>query len=125
MYGITETTVHVTCLPLNCRLVASAPGSLIGAGLSDLHVYVLDEAMQPCPIGVVGELYIAAAGLARGYWNRPALTAERFVANPFAIEPGERLYRTGDLASWRADGNLLFHGRADQHLKIRGLRSAP
>ena len=108
MYGITETTVHVTCAPLDRKLVASAPGSLVGVGLSDLRVYVLDAGLQPCPVGVVGELYIAGAGLARGYWNRPGLTAERFVANPYAIGPGERLYRTGDLASWRGDGNLLL-----------------
>ena len=125
MYGITETTVHVTCLPLNRKMAATAPGSLVGVGLSDLRVYVLDPALQPCPIGVTGELYIAGAGLARGYWNRPALTAERFVANPFAIKPGERLYRTGDLASWREDGNLLFNGRADQQVKIRGYRIEP
>ncbi len=125
MYGITETTVHVTYAPLDSEIAATTSGSLVGVGLSDLGVYVLDADLQPSPIGVVGELYVAGAGLARGYWNRPALTAERFVANPFALDPGERLYRTGDLASWRDDGNLLFHGRADQQVKIRGFRIEP
>ncbi len=125
MYGITETTVHVTCAPLDRESVVTATASLIGSPLSDLRALVLGENLKPCPAGVVGELYVAGAGLARGYWNRAGLTAERFVANPFATEPGARLYRTGDLASWDDDGNLIYRGRADQQIKIRGVRIEP
>ncbi|MEV4257412.1 amino acid adenylation domain-containing protein, partial [Spirillospora sp. NPDC049652] len=121
MYGITETTVHVSYLALDREHAATAPGSLIGVGIPDLRVYVLDERLQPVPAGVVGELYVAGAGLARGYLNRPGLTAERFVADPFG-KSGERMYRTGDLGRWRKDGTLEYLGRADQQVQLRGFR---
>ena len=118
-YGPTETTVGVT------GGYVVADDLHIGRPYPNTRIYVLDAALQPCAIGVVGELYVAGAGLARGYWTRPSLTAERFIANPLAQTPGERLYRSGDRAAWRADGTLLFHGRADQQIKIRGVRIEP
>src|SRR6267142_1119261 len=124
MYGITETTVHVSYLALDRQSAAVAANNLIGRGLPDLRVYVLDGSLQPVPLGVPGELYISGAALARGYLGRPALSAERFVADPYGA-PGRRMYRTGDLARWRADGVLEFLGRADQQLKIRGFRIEP
>ena len=121
MYGITETTVHVTYRPIDERDVG-AGGSPIGRGLPDLQVYVLDANQEPVPVGVVGELYIGGAGVARGYLNRPELTAERFVRDPFRGGAGARMYRTGDLARYLGDGSLEFHGRNDQQVKIRGYR---
>jgi amino acid adenylation domain-containing protein len=124
MYGITETTVHVSYLALNRELARTAGGSLIGGNIFDLRVYVLDGHLEPLPAGVVGELYVAGAGLARGYLRRPASTAERFVADPHGLA-GTRMYRTGDLARWRPDGNLEFLGRVDQQVKIHGFRVEP
>ncbi|MCW2627549.1 amino acid adenylation domain-containing protein, partial [Mycobacterium sp.] len=121
MYGITETTVHVSHVALDREMAARGRGSEIGAGIPDLKVYVLDDRLQPVPPGVVGELYVAGAGLARGYLNRPGLSAERFVADPFGAS-GARMYRSGDLARWHRDGNLEYLGRADDQVKIRGFR---
>jgi amino acid adenylation domain-containing protein len=121
MYGITETTVHVTYLPLDADRAAGSASSLIGAPIPDLRVYVLDGWLQPVPAGVTGEMYVAGAGLARGYLGRPGLSAQRFVADPYG-PPGSRMYRTGDLARRSADGTLSYFGRADQQVKIRGFR---
>ncbi|WP_343310886.1 amino acid adenylation domain-containing protein [Bacillus atrophaeus] len=121
MYGITETTVHVSYIELDRDIAAMRANSLIGCGIPDLGVYVLDAGLQPVPPGVVGEMYVAGAGLARGYLGRAGLTAERFIADPFG-PPGTRMYRTGDLARRRADGSLDYMGRADHQIKIRGFR---
>lgn len=121
MYGITETTVHVSYLELNRSTTSIRANSLIGCGITDLDVYVLDANLQPVPPGVIGELYVAGAGLARGYLGRPGLTADRFVANPFSFS-GTRMYRTGDLARWHEGGSLDYMGRADHQIKIRGFR---
>ncbi|MER5362926.1 amino acid adenylation domain-containing protein, partial [Streptomyces sp. NPDC002785] len=120
MYGITETTVHVSYRALDQLTAKSATGSLIGRGIPDLGVRVLDSALRPAAPGVVGEMYVAGAGLARGYLGRHDLTAERFVADPYG-PPGTRMYRTGDLARWD-DGELEYVGRADHQVKIRGFR---
>jgi amino acid adenylation domain-containing protein/non-ribosomal peptide synthase protein (TIGR01720 family) len=119
MYGITETTVHVTYRPLTQADLA-APGSVIGRALPDLDLYVLDATREPCPIGVPGELHVGGAGLARGYLHRPELTAERFFPHPH--QPGGRLYQTGDLARYLPNGDLEYLGRIDQQVKVRGFR---
>jgi thioesterase domain-containing protein/acyl carrier protein len=124
MYGITETTVHVTYRPLNRADTGDAVGSMIGRPLPDLQVRVLDKDLRPVPAGEVGELYVGGAGLARGYLDRPELNRTRFIPDPFA--PGEaRLYRTGDLARMTADGDMEYVGRADDQVKIRGFRIEP
>ena len=122
MYGITETTVHVTYRPLTASDLTAMPGSVIGGSIPDLQVYILDRHMQPVPIGVPGEMYVGGAGLARGYLNRPDLTAERYVPHPFDRRLGQRLYRSGDLARYLEDGDIEYLGRADHQVKIRGHR---
>jgi amino acid adenylation domain-containing protein len=121
MYGITETTVHVTYRPLTAG-DASAAGSPIGQAIPDLRLHILDPRGELVPIGVPGELHVGGAGVARGYLDRPALTAARFVPDPFAERPGARMYRTGDLVRRRAGGELDFLGRIDDQVKIRGFR---
>jgi amino acid adenylation domain-containing protein len=126
MYGITETTVHTTWRRLRQSDLAQ-PGSAMGRPLSDLSLYLLDRGGRPVPIGVPGEIHVGGAGVARGYLARPALTAERFVPDPFASGAadgvgGLRLYRSGDLARWRPDGDLEYLGRIDRQVKVRGFR---
>ncbi|AHE30483.1 non-ribosomal peptide synthetase [Burkholderia pseudomallei] len=120
MYGITETTVHVTYCALRAEDAMRLGASPIGVRIPDLQLYVLDDRREPVPMGVTGELYVGGAGVARGYLNRPELTRERFIDDPFVA--GGRLYKTGDLARWRTDGSLEYLGRNDFQVKIRGFR---
>lgn len=120
MYGITETTVHVTYRPITLADIEANRSSPIGQAIPDLSLYVLDRTLELSPVGVVGELYVGGAGVSRGYLNRPALTAERFIPDMFGN--GTRLYRTGDLARRLPDGDLEYLGRSDFQVKIRGFR---
>jgi amino acid adenylation domain-containing protein len=117
-YGPTEATVYVTA----SEPLAAADFVPIGKPIANTETYVLDEGFGLVPTGGIGELYTSGVGLARGYWGRPDLTAERFLPNSFADEPGKRLYRTGDLVRYRADGTIDFLGRVDNQVKIRGFR---
>jgi len=119
-YGPTESTIDATFW--KCSLEDGQTTVPVGRPLGNLQAYVLDSRMKPVPIGVTGQLYIGGAGLARGYQERPDLTAEMFIPNPFNRKYGARLYRTGDLARYRADGNIESLGRMDQQVKIRGFR---
>ncbi|ONM45948.1 non-ribosomal peptide synthetase, partial [Nocardia donostiensis] len=124
MYGITETTVHVSYRALDAATIAEASGSVVGRAIAGLQVYVLDSRLRPVPVGVAGEMYVAGPQLTRGYLGRPDLTAARFVANPLAGNDGagSRLYRSGDLARWNRFGELEYLGRADDQVKVRGFR---
>jgi amino acid adenylation domain-containing protein len=123
-YGPTETTVVATSGRVPPAVLADGPPS-IGRPIANTQIYILDEHLQQVPVGVTGELYIGGTGVAQGYLNRPELTAERFIPNPFRDEPDVRLYKTGDLARYLPDGQITFIGRADHQIKIRGYRIEP
>jgi amino acid adenylation domain-containing protein len=120
MYGITETTVHVTYRPLS--IDDTAGGSVIGYPIPDLQIYLLDPHLKPVPVGATGEIFVGGAGVARGYLHRPELTEQRFIKNPFSSESAPRLYRSGDLARRLLNGELEYLGRIDTQVKIRGYR---
>lgn len=122
MYGITETTVHVTYRPIGLGDLESGLGSVIGVPIPDLQVYLLDPLREPVPIGVSGEMYVGGGGVAGRYLNRTELSSERFIPDSFSGRPGARLYRSGDLARRLENGDLEYLGRIDHQVKIRGFR---
>ncbi|HTR38616.1 MAG TPA: amino acid adenylation domain-containing protein [Bryobacteraceae bacterium] len=123
LYGCTETSIDATCLPdVHAGEYAMPP---VGRPIGNTQVYILDRCRQPVPPGVPGEIFVGGDGVARGYWNQPELTGERFGANPFLPDTGARIYRTGDLGRFRPDGNIEILGRADRQMKLRGFRIEP
>jgi len=118
MYGPTETTVWSTC----CQILDARRGLTVGKPINNTSIWVLDSKLQPCPIGVPGEIHIGGDGVASGYFNRPELTRERFIPNPYGRDSGSRLYKTGDIGRWRESGDLECLGRTDSQVKIRGFR---
>jgi amino acid adenylation domain-containing protein len=117
LYGPSEDTTYSTV-----KALVAGEKITLGKPLANTRLYVLDDALQPLDVGVLGEIYIAGEGLARGYYRRPAETAERFLPDPHATSPGQRMYHTGDLGRWRADGELEYAGRVDHQVKVRGFR---
>jgi amino acid adenylation domain-containing protein len=122
MYGITETTVHVTYRPIRVKDLEANLGSVIGEPIPDLTIHLLDEQQNEAAVGAVGEIYVGGEGVARGYLNRPELNAERFILDPFSAAAGQRLYRSGDLARRLPNGDLEYLGRIDHQVKIHGFR---
>jgi amino acid adenylation domain-containing protein len=122
MYGITETTVHVTYRAIKAGDAETVQESLIGEPIPDMQIYLLDASGRPVDSGEVGEIYVGGGGVSRGYHNRPQLNEERFIADPFSQLPGARLYRAGDLARVRPDGEMVYLGRNDNQVKINGFR---
>jgi acyl carrier protein len=120
LYGPTETTIYSSAAL--CQSELSGGKVPIGRPIANTRIYLLDGDLRPVPIGVAGELYIGGAGVARGYLNRSDMTAEKFIPDPYSVEPGARLYRTGDLACYLLDGNIEYLGRIDHQVKIRGFR---
>ena len=121
-YGITETTVHVTYRPITLADLDAGAGSVIGVPMLDLKIYILDPQGEPVPIGVPGEMYVSGPGVGLGYLNRPDLSAQRFLPDPFDTSPSARMYRSGDLARRLENGDIEYLGRMDQQVKIRGFR---
>ena len=122
MYGITETTVHVTLRAIRKADARAASRCLIGGPIRDMRIHLLDRHLQPVPVGVAGEIVVAGMGVAHGYLNRPELTAERFIRDPFSKAASATAYRSGDLARRCSDGELEYLGRSDQQVKLRGFR---
>jgi acyl carrier protein len=120
LYGPTEAAVDVTAW--RCRKDDQSNVVPIGRPIANTEIYILDESLSPVPVGGIGELHIGGVGLADGYWGRTALTAEKFIPNPFSDAPGSRLYKTGDVARYLAEGEIVYLGRRDQQVKIRGVR---